>query len=330
MQPCRFRNRPSPASARFVLVCFGLAAACVPGRARAQFTDPHSYDNGPVDVNQIELAYGYVRADSSLDTSLVVAGAKLTLQQGVIDYTRYLGIFKRMAWVEAAVPLAGLAGSVEGTSIQGSIAGTGDSSYNAGILLKGGPALSVADFDEYKPTTTFGVNLTVTAPTGLYNSDKILNLGSDRWSFKPEIALSHPFGQQQQWQLDTYANASMFTGNTSYRGKQILRQEALVGIEEHVSYSFTDWLWASLDTRYSFRGSTSVNGLGQDDAQQNFIVGSELNFSLNPQSSLTFEIAKVPVHRNGPTYTGFAVKYDYSWGKGYRRSGNKQPHATPK
>lgn len=308
-----------------MLVCLGVAAACMSGEARAQFTDPHSYDNTPVDVNQIELVYGYVRADSSLDTSIVVSGAKLMLHEGTIDYTRYLGIFKRLAWVEAAVPLAGLAGSVEGTSIQGSIAGTGDSSYQAAILLKGGPALTVAEFDQYKPTTTLGVSFTVTAPTGLYSSDKILNLGSDRWSFKPEIALSYPFGPQQQWQLDTYANASMYTDNTSYRGTELLRQEALIGVEEHVSYSFTDRLWASLDTRYSFRGTTSVNGVDQNNAQQNFMVGSELSFSLNPQNSLIFEIARVPVHQNGPSYTGFALKYDYSWGKGYRLARDKTP-----
>lgn len=312
------------ASARFLLVCFGVAAGCAPSNARAQFTDPHSYDNAPVDINQIEIGYGYSRQDSSLDTSRVVSGAKFTLHEGAIDYTRYFGIFKRLAWVEATVPLAGLGGTVEGTVIQSSIVGTGDSSYSAGILLKGGPALSVVEFEEHKPTNTLGVSFAVTAPTGLYSSDKILNLGSNRWSFRPEIGLSHPFGPQQRWQLDTYANADLFTDNISYRGREILGQEALVGLEEHISYSFTDRLMGSFDMRYSFRGSTSVDGVGQDDSQRNFIVGGELNFSVNPQNSLIFEIAEVPVHQNGPTLTGFAVKYDYSWGKGYRLAREKQ------
>lgn len=43
-----------------------------------------------------------------------------------------------------------------------------------------------------------GMSLTITAPTGLYDADKLLNLGSNRWSFKPEIALSHPFGPKQK------------------------------------------------------------------------------------------------------------------------------------
>ena len=66
----------------------------------------------------------------------------------------------------------GLDGSVSGTNISGSITGLGDSSYTVAALLKGGPALSVAQFESYKPTTIVGASLTITAPTGLYNPNK--------------------------------------------------------------------------------------------------------------------------------------------------------------
>jgi hypothetical protein len=71
----------------------------------------------------------------------------------------------------------------------------------------------------------------MTAPTGSYQPSKILNLGSDRWSFKPELAWSHPFGHEQQWELDAYTNVSFYTANTSYHGKEILRQDSLPGFE---------------------------------------------------------------------------------------------------
>jgi hypothetical protein len=301
-----------------LLAWFALAVLHVPDQAHAQFNDAHSYDNTPAGINQLELAYTYVHANASLDTSLVVAGAKINLSQGVIDYTRYFGMLHRLTWVEASVPIAALGGSITGTNINGSITGAGDTSYQVGMLLKGGPALSVAQFENYKPTTTFGVSLTTTAPTGLYRPNKILNLGSDRWSFKPEIALSHPFGPEQKWQLDTYANVYFYSDNTSYHGREILRQQPLPGIEGHLSYSFSDKLWASFDTRYSFRGTTFVNGAGQNNAQQNFILGSEMNVSLSSRNSLLFEFAKALVHQNGPALGGFSVKYDYTWSKGYK------------
>jgi len=305
-------------SKRLCLACFALAVLQIPDQACAQFTDPHAYDNTPTGMNQLELGYVYVHANAAIDTSLIVTGAKFNLNQGTIDYTRYFGLLHRLMWVEASVPVAGLGGSITGTNIHGSTTGAGDSSYQVAMLLKGGPALSVAQFENYKPTTTLGASLTATAPTGLYDRNKILNLGSDRWSFKPEIAVSHPFGPGQKWQLDTYASVYFYTDNTSYRGREILRQQTLPGVEGHLSYSFSDRLWASLDTRYSFRGTTFVNGVNQSNAQQNFILGSEMNLSLNSRNALVFEFAKALVHRNGPALVGFSVKYDYTWGKGYK------------
>ena len=300
-----------------LFVCgFALVTLSFPDRLNAQFAEAHHYDNAPVGVNQLELAYAYAHSNASIDTSLVVAGAKFNLNQGTITYTRYFGFVHRVAWIEASVPLAGLSGSVSGTDIHGSATGAGDSSYAVSALLKGGPALSVAQFADYKATTTVGVNLSITAPMGQYNPNRLLNLGTDRWSFKPELALSQPFGHEQKWQCDVYAHAYFFTDNTSYHGTEILRQQPLPGLEGHISYFVGDSVWASIDTLYSFRGSTVVNGIDQNDAQKNFALGGEVNVSLNPRNSLVFQFAKALVHQNGPSITGFAVKYNYSWGKG--------------
>jgi hypothetical protein len=97
-----------------------------------------------------------------------------------------------------------------------------------------------------------------------------------------------------------------------------LRQRALLGLEAHLSYTFNDTISASLDTRYSFRGDTTVSGVNQDNPQRNFIVGSEFVVSPNSRNSFIFEFAKATVHKNGPSLTGFTVKYDYIWGNGYR------------
>jgi hypothetical protein len=321
------RNRLRPEPQRRLLsgvvcilgcVCLAFAVFCFPGQLYAQFTDPRTYENAPVGVNQLELDYAHAHSNASIDTSIIVAGAELNLNQGTIYFTRYFSFFRRMAWAEAGVPLAGLDGKVTGTNIRVSRTGTGDSSYELAVLLKGGPALSVAQFASYMPVTTVGMSLTITAPTGLYNADRILNLGSNRWSFKPEIAVSHPFGPEHKWELDGYANAYFYTDNNSYHGMETLRQQALPGLEGHISYSFTSSLWASFDTRYSFGGDTFVKGTNQNNAQQNFILGSELNVSLNSQNSLVFEFAKALLHQNGPSVGGFAVKYFLSWGKGHR------------
>src|SRR5215469_15677066 len=141
------------------LVWAVIALAAGSGRLQAQFTDPRTYDNSPVGINQVTLGYGFAHANASIDSSLVLPGAKLDLNAGLVDYTRTLSFFRRYAWVEASLPIAGLAGAVAGTTLKGSVTGTGDSTYTFGALLKGGPALSLQKFSTYEPTTTIGVSV---------------------------------------------------------------------------------------------------------------------------------------------------------------------------
>jgi hypothetical protein len=303
-------------SARLLLGAAVLAVLHPANTAYAQFSDPRTYENTPVGTNQVELGYAYARANTSIDTSLVVAGATFDLHQCTVGYTRFFGWLDRLMWVEAAVPFANLGGSISGTNVHGSIAGAGDSSYAVSILLKGGPALGEAQFQHYTPRTTLGVSVAVTAPTGSYDSARLLNLGADRWSFKPEIGLSHPFGPDHKWVLDVYGNVYWYTANTSYRGREVLRQEPLVGLEGHISYSFSDRIWTSFHARYSGRAATTIDGVNQENPQRNFVVGSETNISLSANSSLIVEFGKAMVHRNGPAVAGVAVKYDYTWGAG--------------
>jgi hypothetical protein len=268
-----------------------------------------------VGVNQIELIYANAQSNTSINTAQVLADAQLRLNAGSVQLTRYFGITHRLAWVEAGVPIANLHGSIPGTNTYGNTTGLGDSSYQVAMLLKGGPALSWSQLQKFKQVTTIGASLSVTAPTGKYSSDKVLNLGSNLWSFKPEIALSVPFGIGQKWEMDTYVNASFFTNNTAYHGTQNLGQRPIPGIEGHVSYDFTPKVWASFDTRYSFGGDTSINGIDQNDSQQNFTLGTEVWFEPNSRNSLVFEFAMPVIHVNGPTYIGIGLKYLYTMSK---------------
>src|SRR6516165_2234721 len=102
---------------RLLLTCLALAVLYFPNQAWAQFNDPRAYENTPVGTNQLELSYAYVHANASIDTSLVITGAQFNLNQGIIDYTRYFGFLRRLMWVEAGIPLAGLSGSISGTNI---------------------------------------------------------------------------------------------------------------------------------------------------------------------------------------------------------------------
>ena len=280
----------------------------------AQFTDAGNYAEGPVGLNSLEFTYAYVRGTASIDTALVVGSENLDLNKGTFSYTHNFSMLGRLAWVSANVPLASLTGTVTGTNASGSTSGIGDSSFELAMLLKGGPALSAAELASYERTMILGMSLTVSVPTGEYDGNKVLNLGSHRWSFKPELGISYPFGPERKWEVDGYINAYFFTDNTSYRGVEVLHQEPLPGLEAHLSYSVTPGFWMSLDSRYAFRGETVVDGLEQNNTQENLTVGAEASWTPNAHNSLDVVFAKALVHRNAPSYTGVSLSYTYSWG----------------
>ena len=42
------------------------------------------------------------------------------------------------------------------------------------------------------PRTIVGVSLLVQAPTGQYDPDRLINIGTNRWTFRPEVGVSVP------------------------------------------------------------------------------------------------------------------------------------------
>ena len=71
------------------------------------------------------------------------------------------------------------------------------------------------EFASYRQKSNIGASLIVMAPTGRYDPAKLINIGANRWSFKPEIGLSRAF---RGLVLDAYLGIWLFTANNNFRG----------------------------------------------------------------------------------------------------------------
>ena len=105
--------------------------------------------------------------------------------------------------------------------------------------MRGAPAASVGQFAKAPRRTILGTSLTVVAPTGQFFPDRLINLGTNRWAFKPEFAVSQPMGQK--WLLDAYAGALVVHGQRLVlsRAPLIRTQEPMGAFQAHLSYNFT-------------------------------------------------------------------------------------------
>ena len=111
-------------------------------------------------------------------------------------------------------------------------------------------ALSPGDFAQRSATTTAGASLTVVAPTGDYNPAHLVNIGSNRWAFRPDIGISQPIGN---WFTDAAAGVWLFTDNHDFLQGHVSGEAPLLVAQAHVGYNFRPGLWIALDGIYLSR-----------------------------------------------------------------------------
>src|SRR3974377_2205940 len=102
----RNRGRSTAMHRRRLSAFVASGAVCIPGVVYGQFTDPRTYANTPAGVSQLEIDYGRATADDSIDTSLVIAGSHLEVNEAPVAYTRTFDMMHQLAWVKASVPFA--------------------------------------------------------------------------------------------------------------------------------------------------------------------------------------------------------------------------------
>lgn len=146
---------------------------------------------------------------------LPITDATARLHVPIFSYFHSLSFFGRSANIVASLPYG--VGHLQGTFIDDETkiyrSGLLDSVFLFSVNLKGGPAMSVDEFRKWRQKTILGVSLKVVAPTGQYDPTSLINNGSNRWAFKPDLGCSRRRGH---WVLDAYGGVWLFTTNPEY------------------------------------------------------------------------------------------------------------------
>jgi hypothetical protein len=207
----------------------------------------------------------------------------------------------------ASVYATGQVGSDSGSVTR---AGFGDPALRITANLYGAPALSLEEFPSYKQDLIVGASLLVTAPFGQYDSSKIVNVGTNRWTVKPELGVSQAFGK---WTLEGAAGVTFFTDNDEYLGDKTRSQDPLYAVQGHVIYNFSRRLWAALDATYYIGGRSSINGGDRNDLQQNSRFGATASWLLNSTNSLKFYFSSGANSRAGTDFQTIGIAWQYRW-----------------
>ena len=180
------------------------------------------------------------------------------------------------------------------------------------INFIGAPALALSEFKDYKQNFVVGASLQVFLPLGQYDPLRLVNLGTNRFTIKPELGVSKTLGHLQ---VEITGGISFYTTNYDfYQGKT--RSQAPIGsIQGHVNYNFKKGIWAALDGTYYWGGHTTVDGIQGKDLQKNTRLGLTVAFPLGIHHSLKVNLSTGVSTRTGSDYDVAGLIWQYRWGR---------------
>lgn len=296
-----------------------LAVACAAllhaSAAVAQDIEPRSYANTPVGVNFLIAGYAYARGGLSFDSDVPVTDAHLRTSSALLAYARALDVFGMSGKFDAIIPYTFLDGYAQyaGAPITRSVNGLNDSRFRVSVNFYGAPALSAAQLRDYRQDLIVGGSLQVAVPWGQYDSSRLVNIGSNRWSFKPELGLSKAVGQ---WTMELQAAATLYTDNADFYGGHQRSQAPLYSLQGHAIYSFASGVWTSLDATYFTGGRTTVDGELDNNLQQNWRVGATLAVPVDAHNSVKLYASSGVSARTGNNFDLVGMAWQYRWGGG--------------
>jgi hypothetical protein len=291
---------------------FSLSCGC----AIAQDLEPRAYSPSPVGVSFVGLAMGRSSGDIVFDPSLPIVDAQATLYSPVLGLGYSFGLFGRQALFTAALPYAwGDVSGMVGNDLQSAHrSGLADIRSRLAINLKGSPALNPAAFASRRGRPLIlGASVAVISPSGQYDNTKLINLGSNRWAFKPEFGLSAPI---KKLDLDLYAGAWFFAANSSfYTGTSFRSQAPLTAVQAHVSYTVRRGLWLAVNSTWYGGGATTLNHGTPMERENNSRLGATVSFPLAKNQSIKVTYSSGVSGRVGSNFNTIGAGWQYVWFK---------------
>jgi hypothetical protein len=298
--------------ARRLAVLLALSACWTGMACHAQEIEPRSYSPSPTGVNFAVMALGNSSGGVLTDPSLPVQNIDAKIDVLAAGYGRTFGLAGRSANVVLVLPYAHakVSGDIGEQRASVTREGIGDAKLRFTVNLVGGPAMTPREFAQRQPRTTLGFSINLSAPTGQYYPDKLVNIGTNRWAAKTELGLSHPVGK---WYLEAYLGTWWFQDNDEFFGGHHRQQEPLSSIQAHVSYTIRPRMWVAFDATYYDGGQTTLDGVDKHDRQSNSRAGVTFSAPLSKKYSLKFNWSRGATTRIGSNFTQVGLGVQYAW-----------------
>jgi hypothetical protein len=284
----------------------------------AQDLEPRAYTNIPVGLNFAIAGYGYTAGGVLFDPAVPLENANIKIHGALLAYARSIKIGKMSGKIDIITPYAWLSGTADfqGQPVSREVNGFGDPRVRFSVNFIGAPALPLSGFKDYKQNLVIGASFQVYIPVSQYDPERLVNIGTNRFTFKPELGISKTI-----WHLyiELAGGASFYTVNHDfYQGKT--RSQTPIGyIQGHVVYNIWHGIWVAIDGTYYWGGRTTVNGIQGNDLQENSRFGLTFALPVNIHNSLKLHVSTGVSTRTGSDFDAIGIVWQYRWGRDLKK-----------
>lgn len=273
----------------YVLFLYVFLGMSLTSQCLAQDLDPKRWSHLPTEMNFAGGGYAFTRADICFDPVLRLENVEMEMNTWVLKYIRTFAFLQKSARVEFAQGFneGSWKGLVDGIPSSIKRSGLSDSFMRFAINLLGSPPLKGKEYAVYRAgvekETLAGIALAVQLPTGDYMDNKLINLGTNRFTFGPQLGLEHTRGK---WSMEVTGSVWLFTDNDEfYKGKK-LEQNPLYTAQIHLVHTFRPGIWTGVSLGYVSGGESILNGVEKHDRKESLGCSFSLNYPIAKQVGL--------------------------------------------
>jgi len=242
------------------ILCFG------------QELEPRRWGHIPTGKNYVGGGYSYTEADIYFDPVLRIEDVQMQMHTWAFKYIRTFDLLQKSARVDfiQGYQEGRWTGLLDGVPSSIKRRGLSDSALRFAVNLYGAPPLNIKEYAAYRAKvdveTIIGTALVVQLPTGDYMDDKLINLGTNRFTFRPQLGVVHNRGK---WSVELTGAVYLYTANDDFFNGNKLEQDPYYTIQTHLIYTFRPGIWASASAGYGYGGESKVNGEEKNDLREN-------------------------------------------------------------
>lgn len=258
-------------------------------QALAQDIEPRRWTPLPVGMNVLGVGAIYTDGDIALDPVLDLENATVEVKTAVVSYLHAFELAGQSARFDVRLPYqdARWEGLLAGEPASTERHGFADPRLRLSFNFIGAPALKGKDYQAYRAkhtvNTVVGAALSVKLPLGEYKEEKLLNLGENRFMFRPQLGFVHARGN---WSYELTGSVFLYTDNDDFFGNKKREQEPLYALQTHITYVAPKHWWISVGAAHDWGGKSTINGEKKDDERRDLLYGISTGLPVGSRSSV--------------------------------------------